>query len=158
MSLPYGTAKAGDRALMELQKTLAKFGCSAFGTMVDNDNGVTIVHFRWRNRTVNLEASWKGYATAWLKQNPYRHRYRGPTREQHQQKALDQAKVSVASVLRDWGKAQITAVECGVMSFECAFAPHMLLPDGTRIIDKINAALPPMIEDNSNVVDLPTRA
>ena len=32
---------------------------------------------------------------------------------------------------------QITAVECGIMSFEAAFMPHILLPTGERIIDKI---------------------
>lgn len=30
-------------------------------------------------------------------------------------------------MLRDWVKGQTTAVECGIMSFEAAFMPHMLL-------------------------------
>ncbi len=138
MSIPYSTATSGDKALLELQRTLAKFGCQSFGTMTDAERGVTIVQFKWRNRAVSLEASWKGYAAAWLKDNPYTHRTRG-TRQEHDAKALEQARTSVCSVLRDWVKGQITAVECGVMSFEAAFMPHMLLPSGERLIDRVSA-------------------
>ncbi|MGI8425024.1 MAG: hypothetical protein ACR2M4_00160 [Actinomycetota bacterium] len=67
---------------------------------------------------------------------------------QHEQRAMLQAQTSVCSVLRDWAKAQITAIECGVMSFEAAFMPHMLLPSGERVIDRVRAdnLLPPAEE------------
>lgn len=133
-TLPYETATAGDKALVELQRVLSKFGCQSFGTMIDAEKGCTIVQFKWRNRVVNLEASWKGYATAWLKAHPYQ--YRG-TRQEHEARAMEQAKKSVCSVLRDWTKGQITAVECGVMSFEAAFMPHILLPTGERLVDYV---------------------
>lgn len=135
MSLPYESATAGDRALIELQRTLAKFGCASFGTAIDAEKGETIVHFKWRDRHVALHASWKGYAQAWLKEHPYRWRSRGPTKQEHEQNAITQAQKSVCSVLRDWVKGQITAVECGVLSFEAAFMPHMLLKDGRRVIE-----------------------
>ena len=138
MSIPYATATSGDKALMELQRILGKFGCQSFGTMTDAEKGETIVQFRWHNRDVSLRASWKGYAVAWLKDNPYRDRMRC-TRQQHEQIALQQAKTSVCSVLRDWVKGQVTAVECGIMSFEAAFLPHMLLPTGERVIDRVQA-------------------
>ena len=129
MKLPYETSTAGDRALNQLQQTLAKFGCQSFGTMIDAEAGETIVQFKWKNRTVSLRASWKGYANALIKNNP---------RWNHQ-KAFDQAKISICSVLRDQTEGQVTAVECGVMSFEAAFMPHMLLPSGERVIDRVQA-------------------
>ena len=138
MSIPYSTATSGDKALVELQRTLAKFGCQSFGTMTDAERGVTIVQFKWRSRVVSIEASWKGYATAWLKTNPYTYRKRG-TRQQYEEEALRQGRVSVCSVLRDWVKGQVTAIECGVMSFEAAFMPHMLLPSGERLIDRVQS-------------------
>ncbi len=138
MSLPYSSATSGDKALLELQKTLAKFGCQSFGTMTDAERGCTIVQFRWRNRMVSLEASWKGYAAAWLKEHPYSHRMKH-SRVAHEQKAIAQAQTSVCSVLRDWVKGQVTAVECGIMSFEAAFMSHMLLPSGQRVIDRVRA-------------------
>ncbi len=138
MSLPYSSATSGDKALIELQKTLAKFGCQSFGTMTDAEHGETIVQFRWRNRTVSLRASWRGYAAAWLKEHPYSHRMRN-TRVAHEAHAIEQAKISVCSILRDWVKGQVTAVECGIMTFEAAFMSHMLLPSGERVIDRIQA-------------------
>lgn len=52
MPLPYENATAGDRAITEVQKTLAAFGCQSFGTMTDV---VMIVAFKWRDREVHLE-------------------------------------------------------------------------------------------------------
>lgn len=150
MSLPYSTATAGDRALVELQRTLATFGCQSFGTMTDAEKGVTIVQFRWRNQTVALHASWKGYAQAWLKENPFNSWSKG-SRHDYEQKALAKAQVAVCSVLRDWVKGQVTAVECGVMSFEAAFMSHMLLPTGERVIDRVQNLLP---APDNKVVDI----
>ena len=135
MSIPYSTSTAGDRALMELQRALGKFGCQSFGSGVDAERGVTTVWFRWRDRDVRLEASWKGYAQALRRDRP---RYA-------EKDAIEQARISVCSVLRDWTKAQITAIESGVMSFESAFMPHMLLKDGRRVVDAAQDAnlLPP---------------
>ena len=147
MSIPYETATAGDRAIAEMQKTLAAFGCQSFGTMVDQERQVMIVAFKWRDRQVHLEASWKGYAAALLKGKRLGY---GNDRIRREQKALDQARVSVCSVLRDWVKGQTTAVECGVLEFEAAFMPHMLLKDGRRVIDAAReaGALPPPVESN----------
>lgn len=152
MSIPYATATAGDKALVDLQRTLFKFGCQSFGTMTDTENGKTIVQFRWHGREISLEASWKGYAAAWLKEHPYSHRTQG-TRAAHEAKALEQAKKSVCSVLRDWVKGQTTAVECGIMSFDAAFMPHMLLPSGQRVVDYMKEAkLLPSPETNVTAI------
>lgn len=149
MSIPYETATAGDRAINELQKTLAAFGCQSFGVMTDQERQVMIVAFKWRDRQVHLEASWKGYAQALLKSRGHTKGY-GTQQQQRERKALEQAKVSVCSVLRDWVKGQTTAVECGVLSFEAAFMPHMLLKDGRRVVDAAQQAnlLPPPEESN----------
>jgi hypothetical protein len=144
MSIPYETATAGDRAINELQKTLEAFGCQSFGTMTDAERQVMIVAFKWRDRQVHLEASWKGYAAALIKNSRWR-----------EQEAYKQAKIAVCSVLRDWVKGQTTAVECGVMSFETAFMPHMLLKDGRRVIDAAQQAnLLPEPDPPSNVRQL----
>src|SRR6185437_9937324 len=154
MRIPPASATAGDRAINELQKTLQAFGCQSFGTMVDQERQVLIVAFKWRDRQVHLEASWKGYAAALLKGKRLGY---GTERTNRERKALEQARVSVCSVLRDWVKGQTTAVECGVMSFETAFMPHMLLKDGRRVIDAAQAANllpPPEQSKQSNVLQL----
>lgn len=138
-SLPYEGATAGDKALVEIQKILAKFGCATFGTATDAERGVTIVSFKWREQVVQLEASWRGYAAAWQRAHPY-HVNSHRTRAAYDAAALARGQAAVCSVLRDWVKGQITAIECGVVSFEAAFMPHMLLKDGRRVIDAARSA------------------
>ena len=140
MTLPYERATAGEKALTEVQRILSSFGCQSFGTMTDNERGCLIVAFKWRDRQVQLEANWNGYAVAWLKQNPWSGSRGTKTRAQHEARALTQARISICSVLRDWVKGQVTAVECGVLSFEAVFMPHMLTRDGRRVIDAVQAA------------------
>lgn len=140
MSLPYENATSGEKALSDLQAILAKFGCGTFGTMTDAEQGKTLVQFKWRERQVSVEASWKGYAAAWLKKHPYTYRMR-QSRAQHEQRALKQGQISVCSILRDWVKGQVMAVECGLMDFESAFMPHMLLPSGERLIDRVRSQI-----------------
>ncbi len=136
-SLPYENSTAGERALDQLRRILEGFGCQSFGIMTDVQHSETSVYFKWRERQVNLRASWKGYAEMYLKIHPVR-RY-GATRQRRMEAIEAQAKLSVCSILRDWVKGQITAVECGIMSFEAAFMPHILLPSGERIIDRLQA-------------------
>lgn len=147
MGLPYETSTA-KAPLAELQRTLDKFGCTMFGTAKDTERGVTMVQFKWRGRNISIEASWKGYAAAWLKLHPYKGWDADGKARQHQ-KALAQAQRSVECCLRDWLKGQVTAIDCGVMSFEAAFMPHMLLPDGRRLIDAVQSSnlLPPPPEE-----------
>lgn len=86
MKLPYEDATAGDKALATAQKILERFGCTSFGTMIDQERQCVIVAFKWRGRNVQLEASWKGYATAWLKAHPL-DRARTWDRQKHDRRA-----------------------------------------------------------------------
>lgn len=153
-SIPYETATSGDKALMEIQRVLGKFGCQSFGTMIDAERGLTIVQFKWRDRQISLEASWKGYAAAWLKAHPFSSA-RAYDRQGYDRKALDIGRVAVCSVLRDWIKGQMTAVECGVMSFDAVFMPHMLLPSGERVLDRV-ASSGMLPAPDEKVVSLPS--
>ena len=144
MSLPYSSATSGVRALEEIQKILRGFGCSKFGSGTDWDTGEVFIQFEHMGRMVNLKASAKGYAAAWLKDNPWTHRKRC-TRQEHEQKALDIGGIAVYSILRDWVKGQVTAIEVGIMTFEAAFLSYIMLPSGKSIIEEIQEQkmLPP---------------
>lgn len=154
-TLPYEEATAGDRALAELQRVLEGFGCQSFGTMVDNERHVIVVGFKWRGRSVQMEASWKGYAAAWIKRHPWSSNTRR-SRADHDARALAQGRTSVCSMLRDWVKGQTVAIECGILQFEEVFMPHMLLEDGRRVIDAARAAhmLPALSQDDPKVVSI----
>lgn len=136
MALPYQSATTGQRALLEIQEMLQRFGCTKFATGSDFEKGEIYIQFEHRGRPVLMSASARGYAAAWLKHNPYNSRRRA-TRAEHEQQALRIGNVAVYSILRDWVKGQITAIEIGVMSFEAAFLSHMMLPSGQRVIDEL---------------------
>ena len=135
-SLPYENATSGKAAVEDMRKLLQQFGASSFGCMEDFGNGEVIVQFAWRERQVTMRCSAKGYAAAWLRVHPYTHRMR-LTEAQHRARAMQQAQVSVYSILRDWLRGQITAVEVGMLSFDGAFLGNLMLPDGSTVLERI---------------------
>jgi len=144
MSLPYENATSGNRALDDIQKILTGFGASRFGTMTDNEKKEVLVQFSYRGRDISVKASVTGYAEAWLREHPFNARSRG-SKVDYERKALQQAQVSVCSILRDWVKGQITAIEVGLLSFEGAFLGQILLQNGKTVLDTVESQkmLPP---------------
>lgn len=136
MSLPYQNATSGQKALDEIRKTLQAFGCSKFAPMEDFAAGTVTIQFEYRSRMVQVTASAKGYASAWLKHNPHSSRMRRSVRE-HENAAYKQGQIAVWSILRDWIKGQLTAIEAGILSFDAAFLSQILLPDGRTIHERV---------------------
>lgn len=135
MSLPYERATSGERALGEMQKLLRGFGCTKFGSMSDDEAKEIIVQFEWRGRRCEVRASIRGYAAAWLKANAPARPDAGSARAiARERKAMDIASVAVYSILRDWIKGQITAVETGILTFEGAFLGQILLPSSGKTV------------------------
>lgn len=134
MPLPYENSTSGDKALGEIQKLLRGFGCNKFGSMIDDGAQEIMVQFEYRGQPVSVKASMAGYAAAWLKEHPYSSRMRC-TKIQHERKAMDIASIAVYSILRDWIKGQVTAIETGILSFEGAFLGQIMLPNGQTILE-----------------------
>lgn len=130
----------------EVQKILQSFGATSFGYMEDFSDGTVTVQFMWRERRVTIKANAKGYAQALLREKPYSNRMRG-TKAAYEAKCLKQGQIAVYSILRDWIKGQITAVEVGMLSFEGAFLGQIMLPNGGTILEMVERenllALPP---------------
>lgn len=137
MALPYENATSGNNAIQDIQKMLRSFGCTKFATGEDYDTGELFVQFEHRGRKVQLVASARGYAAAWLREHPYGPRVRA-TLVEHQAKAMKIGGVAVYSILRDWVKGQVTAIEIGMLSFEAAFLAHLVLPSGLSVIEHIH--------------------
>jgi hypothetical protein len=136
VTLPYENATSGKNAVSEMQNILQGFGASSFGVMEDFAKGEVIVQFAWRTRNITIKASAKGYAAAWLRHHPWNSR-RHIDRIDYEQKAMTQASISVYSILRDWVKGQITAVEVGMLSFEGAFLGQIMLPSGETVLERL---------------------
>lgn len=136
MTLPYENATSGEKALGEIQKLLRGFGCNKFGSMSDDEAKEIVVQFEYRGRMVTVKASIRGYAAAWLREKPYTSRMRY-NKVDHEKKAMDIASVAVYSILRDWIKGQITAIETGILTFEGAFLGQILLPRGKTVMEHV---------------------
>jgi hypothetical protein len=129
-------ASSDARARDEITKILRRFGSESVGFMDDFDKHEVVLAFTHRGRSFQLRASAKGWAQMWLKENPWTSRRRGSQAE-YQQAALKQGHVAVNSILRDWIKGQVTAIETGILSFEAVFMPYMLTADGRPVIERI---------------------
>lgn len=143
-TVPYESATSGAAAREETTRLLRRMGCESVGFMDDFQKSEVLLAFTHRGRQVQLRASAKGWAVMYLKAHPWTSRIR-VTKTEHEQRALRQGLVAVNSILRDWVKGQVVAVECGMMSFEAVFMPHMLTSDGRPLIERVQEAkmLPP---------------
>lgn len=146
MTLPYENATSGERALGEIQKLLRGFGCTKFGSMCDDELQEILVQFEYRSRPVSVKASIRGYAAAWLRAHPFNASRSRATRTEYERKAMNIASVAVYSILRDWIKGQITAIETGVLTFEGAFLGQILLPNGRTVLEHATESVLPKLE------------
>lgn len=144
MTVPYANASSGLKARAEITKTLQQFGCESVGFMDDFSEGSVLLAFTHRGRQVQLRASAKGWAAMYLKERPWSYQ-RKSTQKEWEQAALKQGLIAVNSVIRDWVKGQVTAVETGIMSFEAVFMPHMLTDNGQTMVERVMSLnlLPP---------------
>lgn len=136
MGIPYAGAVSGNRAREEVVKISRRFGCEKTGFMDDDAKHEVVLYFEHRGRPVRLTASAKGWAVMWLKDNPLSSRAR-KSRFDHEQDALRQGHLAVSSILRDWIKGQVTAIETGILSFEAVFMPFMLTADGRPLVERL---------------------
>lgn len=138
MGTPYAEATTGDNARGEITRLLRRFGCEQIGFMDDYESHAVILAFRHRGREMQLRASAQGWAALFVKENPWNGR-RKSTEHQWKQRALAQGQIAVNSILRDWVKGQVMAIETGILSFEAVFAPYMLLGDGRTVIERLTS-------------------
>ena len=134
MNIPYASASSGASARNEITKLLRHFGCSSVGFMDDFEEHAVVLQFQWRDRQIQMRASARGWASSWVKANPWTPR-RKSRRSEYETKALRQGMIAVNSILRDWVKGQVTAVETGIMTFDHAFLPHMIAQDGRQGVE-----------------------
>jgi hypothetical protein len=149
---PYASASTGIKAREEITKILRRLGCESIGFMDVYEKHEVLLAFTHRGRQVQLTASAKGWAAVWLKENAHSPRCRR-SRVEYEQDALRQGHVAVNSILRDWVKGQVTAIECGILSFEAVFMPFMLTHDGRPLMERVSELLPK--PDEPKVVQLP---
>jgi hypothetical protein len=153
-TIPYAGATSGSKAREEITKVLRHFGCESIGFMDDFEKQEVLLAFTHRGRNIQLRASAKGWAQLYLKEKPWSYSRRS-TKHDYELAALTQGHIAVNSILRDWIKGQVTAVECGILSFEAVFLPFVLTHDGRPLLERVGELRPKAEEPK--VVALPGR-
>ena len=136
-SVPYASATSGERARGEIRKLLQRFGCETVGFMDEFAEGRLLLAFQWRGQRVQLRASARGWADLYLRENPWHNRRRCSEAE-WQARALEQGMVAVNSILRDWVKGQIMAIETGLTEFRHVFLPYMVTASGETVAEVVD--------------------
>ena len=137
MTVPYASATSGGKARDEIVRLLQRFGCEQVGFMDDFQDHSVLLAFRHRGRPIQLRASAKGWAQMYLKEHPFRAAYARKSRQAYEEGALRQGDIAINSILRDWVKGQLTAVETGILSFEAVFLPFMITSDGRPVLERL---------------------
>ena len=75
------------------------------------------------------------------------------SKSEHEARALKAGETAVWSILRDWIKGQLTAVEVGMLSFDGAFLGSLLLNDGRTVLQAIKSSGIIAIEDHGSDKD-----
>ena len=133
--VPYARATSGAAARDEILRLLQRFGCTRVGFYDDFETHALTLQFRYRDRNIELRATAQGWANLYLRQHPYDATRRRTSEKDYKRKALEQGMVAINSVLRDWVKGQLTAIESGILTFDHLFLPHMLTPGGQTVAD-----------------------
>ena len=139
-SPPYAAATSGHKAREEITKLLKRFGCSQVGFMDEFEKGSVLLAFTHRDRNIQMRASAQGWCDLFLRDNPWTNR-RTRTKGEYELDALEQGMIACNSILRDWVKGQITAIECGLVKFEHVFLPYMLTAGGKTVAEKMGPKL-----------------
>lgn len=137
---PYANASSGHRARDDIRELLAGFGCKSVGFMDDFEDQTVLLAFRYKEKNIQLKASAKGWARLYCRNSPRSPRSRTPT-SQYESAALRQGMIAVNSILRDWIKGQMTAIECGVTQFDHVFLPYMVMPNGQTVAESVGPQL-----------------
>jgi hypothetical protein len=132
--IPYSSATSGAAARDEIVRMLRRIGCDRIGFMDEYAEGCVLLAFEHRGRPVQMRASARGWAAWFLRENPWTSRRRS-TAAEWEEHALAQGMIAVNSVLRDWCKGQVVAVECGIMPLEAAFLAHVITPNGQTVLE-----------------------
>jgi hypothetical protein len=138
MNLPYQHASSGRRALEDIRKILRNFGVEQVADAEDYRTHQLVISFAHRGNRVKVTASADGWAEAYMRQNPYSSRMKR-SQEAYREQCLERGKIAICSMLRDWIKGQVTAVETGLFSFEEAFMGQLVLGNGETVADHMRS-------------------
>lgn len=119
------TTVSTDRSRAEIEETLERYGATCFAYMRDSEKFA--VAFELRDRRIRFEVS-VPTPDEYRKTNSGRRRSESSAQDAYSQ-ALRQRWRALVLVI----KAKLESVDSGIETFEEAFMPHLVLPNGKTV-------------------------
>lgn len=116
-----------DRSRAEIERTLQRYGATAFSYGWDGDRAVIMFQAAGRRIRFDLETP----HLSEFKVTPAGQRRTAIQAEAAREKAVRQRWRALLLVI----KAKLEAVEVGIVTFEAEFMAHVMLPDGSTVND-----------------------
>ena len=131
------------RSVEEIDKTLTRYGASGFlyGRDMDLNPPMAFVQFKLNNRVFKMSLALPDPNDPEFSETPT-----GKERsEAVQMKEWEQAIRQRYRALSLFIKATLEAVECGILTFDEAMLPYILMPDGHTVADHVLPEIDQMI-------------
>lgn len=122
-----GTKVAPENSRAEIERTLERYGATAFSFGVDPEAGRAVVMFRAHARIVRFELA---LPQADDFTRDARGSYRGPTQRRAAAEAEERRRWRALALAI---KAKLEVVETGIATFEQEFLANVVLPDGSTV-------------------------
>lgn len=127
------------KSIEEIERTVARYGATAFGYAYQGDRAV--IQFAIADRRVRLDLEIPKRED--FQRTPNTRQWRAP---EAVDKAWEQTQRQKWRALLLFVKATLEAVEAGLLTVEQAFLPHIMLPDGSTTYDWMEPQLADVYE------------
>ncbi|HLY29909.1 MAG TPA: hypothetical protein VKQ36_02665 [Ktedonobacterales bacterium] len=134
------TTVGADRSRAEIERTLERYGATSFAYGWQKD--IAVISFEARDRRIRLTLTMP-HLEQFRWTATHQRRSDNSTRE-----AWEQAKRQRWRALALYVKAKLEAIEAGIISFEDAWLPHTVLPDGRTVSEWLQPQLADALAEN----------
>lgn len=135
------TTVTTSKSIADIEAVLTRYGATAFSYAWDNARGAAAIQFCMRDRTLRFLLPMPDREDREFTHTPARGERRSATAAAA---AYEQAVRSKWRSLLLVVKALLEAVEAGILPFDSAFLPHIVLPDGSTVADQAIPAVETM--------------
>jgi len=128
----WGTSTPVGKSETELRNLIEKFGAEQYGMMEDWGKGTLTIMFMYKEYPIRLDLDIEHIVKVRLEEEPY-NSYRRCSEEEYEKKIRGQAKKVGMRVLVHKVKADLLAIEYGIMKPEEVFLSHFVTKTGRTV-------------------------
>lgn len=130
------TSVSPERSKAEIERTLQRYGATAFGYGWDDERMAAMIAFKSKGRQVRFLLPLPEVKDFRYTEKNRQWRNDSAMHKAHEQGVRQRWRALALSI-----KAKLEAVEAGIVTFEAEFLAHFVLPDGMTVEEKLGPEL-----------------